>query len=56
MLNLKPIDKAHLVSKTVADLFDCTICRELVLVPKMCKNCQQIFCKGCITGWLEANK
>ena len=55
MINLKPIDKTHLVASSVIEHLNCIICDEFVQQPRMCKVCQQIFCKGCITGWLANN-
>lgn len=55
MINLKPIDKTQLVSSSVIEHLNCIICDEFVQQPRMCKVCQQIFCKSCITGWLANN-
>jgi hypothetical protein len=55
MINLKPIEKSHLVASSVIEHLNCIICDEFVQQPRMCKTCQQIFCKGCIAGWLSNN-
>ncbi|CAK61783.1 unnamed protein product (macronuclear) [Paramecium tetraurelia] len=34
----------------------CLICQELVVDPKECSQCQNLFCSECITQWLEKRK
>ncbi|CAD8123432.1 unnamed protein product [Paramecium sonneborni] len=34
----------------------CLICQELVVDPKECSQCQNLFCSECITSWLQRGK
>ncbi|CAD8094446.1 unnamed protein product [Paramecium primaurelia] len=34
----------------------CLICQELVIDPKECSQCQNLFCSDCITSWLQQKK
>lgn len=33
------------------DYFDCVICQQVVINPKICVFCNNLFCKFCITEW-----
>lgn len=33
------------------DYFDCVICQQVVMNPKMCSTCNNVFCKSCINEW-----
>lgn len=33
------------------DHFDCVICQQVVINPKICVFCNNLFCKFCITEW-----
>lgn len=33
------------------DYFDCVICQQVVINPKMCGLCNNVFCKSCINEW-----
>ena len=41
---------------TAAEDFECVICREFVLDPRVCFRCKKLFCSPCITEWLEKNE
>jgi len=36
--------------------WDCVICQQVVANPRICNKCHNIFCKNCITEWLQHNK
>lgn len=42
--------------KFIIEEFICTICSNLVFDPTNCENCDNCFCKICITKWLKNNK
>ena len=33
--------------------FTCSICSDIFIEPTMCMNCQNVYCKECIEGWLQ---
>ena len=35
------------------DMFDCPICTNVVLAPKECMGCGDLFCGKCIDDWLK---
>jgi hypothetical protein len=38
------------------DMFDCPICTNVVLKPKECTGCGDLFCAKCIDDWTKKNK
>jgi hypothetical protein len=43
-----PHDRFHNLQD---DYFDCVICQQVVINPKMCMTCSNVFCKSCILEW-----
>lgn len=43
-----PHDRFHNLQD---DYFDCVICQQVVISPKMCTTCSNLFCKSCIAEW-----
>lgn len=35
------------------DCFDCVICQQVVINPKICAYCNNIFCNTCINEWIK---
>ena len=31
----------------------CSICSDILIEPKMCKNCQNVYCEQCINSWAQ---
>ena len=40
----------------IKDSIICPICKDLMINPMMCMNCQNCFCKKCIQNWASINK
>jgi hypothetical protein len=38
------------------DMFDCPICTNVVINPKECAGCGDLFCGKCINDWMVKNK
>ena len=38
------------------DMFDCPICTNVVINPKECTGCGDLFCGSCIDDWMRKNK
>jgi hypothetical protein len=38
------------------DMFDCPICTNVVINPKECTGCGDLFCATCIDDWMKKNK
>jgi uncharacterized CHY-type Zn-finger protein len=41
--------------ESVKDISTCTICKGIVINPRQCKKCENIFCRECIYKWKENN-
>lgn len=39
-----------------AEDFECVICREFVIEPRVCNRCKKLFCTICIKEWLDKNE
>ena len=44
------------VYNTIKDSLICPICKDLIISPMMCMNCQNSFCKKCIEKWTIRDK
>ena len=41
--------------KEIVDEFLCIICLNLVNSPKICSNCDKLFCEDCLEKWFDVN-
>ena len=53
-MELRGIDKSVFVNQDT-DYFDCIICSDVAIKPKMCGKCEHIFCGPCIKQWVSTN-
>ena len=44
------------VYNAIKDSLICPICKDLIITPMMCMNCQNTFCKKCIEEWAIRDK
>ena len=53
------INSSFIINKECYELmkshYHCLICSYLILEPSMCTKCDTIYCKSCITKWLNNN-
>lgn len=54
MMELGGINKENFVDQNF-DYFDCIICSDVTIRPKMCQKCDHIFCGPCIQEWIKTN-
>lgn len=54
-MDFSDIDRENFVDQDF-DYFDCVICSDIVIQPKMCNTCDHIFCGPCIAHWTASNK
>lgn len=38
------------------DMFDCPICTNVVVKPKECTGCGDLFCSKCIDDWMKKTR
>ena len=38
--------------ESIKDLIQCLICKEIMIKPVRCKNCQSSFCRNCLENWV----
>lgn len=48
-------DKERFPNMT-GDMFDCPICTNVVILPKECMGCGDLYCGKCIDDWMKKNK
>lgn len=53
-MDLRGIDKSNFVHPDF-EYFDCIICSDVAVKPKMCAKCEHIFCSRCIKEWMSSN-
>ena len=49
-------DPSLIENDNLAEKFMCTICFEISELPKKCWKCSKIFCRKCISEWLNVRK
>lgn len=54
-VNEKNIVKDEIYN-AIKDSIICPICKDLLIIPMMCMNCQNSFCKKCLENWSVINK
>ncbi len=41
---------------TISEIVKCSICHNILYLPKTCSSCENHFCKNCISDWVKVNK
>ena len=53
------INEETIVKNEIYDAFkddiNCPICRDILIEPQMCMNCQNVYCRKCIEEWSKRN-
>ena len=51
------INEANVVKdeiyQTLENSVTCSICSDILIEPKMCMNCQNVYCEQCINNWTQ---
>ena len=54
------INKETVIKNDIFKLFDesvtCLICKNILINPVMCMNCQNVYCKNCTEKWSKENQ
>ena len=53
------INEETIIQNEIYDAFQddiiCPICRNILIKPQMCNNCQNVYCRKCIEEWSKRN-
>ena len=53
-INRNLVIKDEIYSKN-QDFLLCKLCQDILIEPKKCSNCNNLFCKKCINEWMTTN-